>query len=164
MRRPGFSGSTARRGRRRRGARQRQSLRQNLQRPVGEGTHHRKLEDTCEQVNDHKPSTSSSCLISSSRDALNAVSSCLGDPRQHIQWSVPARDWPSLVPRLSRSCIAFCRERGARALEERLGLKSTVDVGQEAAPVDIETGTGGNGDATLEAVAPTLAAAPDAAP
>ena len=49
------------------------------------------------------------------------------------------------------------RERGQRALEERLGLKSTVQVGREAAapptvtapPADIETG-GGNGGATSE--------------
>lgn len=42
------------------------------------------------------------------------------------------------------------RERGARALEERLGLKSTVAVSKEAAappPADIETGlSGGNGE------------------
>lgn len=43
-----------------------------------------------------------------------------------------------------------CRERGARALEERLGLKSTVAVSREAVggpPADVEAGlSGGNGD------------------
>lgn len=58
--------------------------------------------------------------------------------------------------------IMRCRERGARALEERLGLKSTVAVSKEAAgpPADIETGlSGGNGD-TPAASTEAAAAAP----
>lgn len=50
---------------------------------------------------------------------------------------------------ITRTAV-HCRERGARALEERLGLKSTVAVSREAVsapPADVEVGlSGGNGD------------------
>mmetsp|Transcript_17123 Transcript_17123/g.51251 ORF Transcript_17123/g.51251 Transcript_17123/m.51251 type:complete len:342 (+) Transcript_17123:220-1245(+) len=61
------------------------------------------------------------------------------------------------------------RERGQRALEERLGLRSTVQVGQDAAaplvkrpPADVETGAGGgNGSGGGDDVTSEIEAAPD---
>ena len=58
--------------------------------------------------------------------------------------------------------VVHYRERGARALEERLGLKSTVAVSREAVsapPADVEAGlSGGNGDKPASEEPPLQAA------